>query len=285
MASWDVAVVGGGGAGMAAAIEAADHGARVLLLEAADTAGGIRALIALAEEITEPGFFAQTGDFATFYLDRSLAHLARAQRQGKLASGDEQRCSRLEQTIQDLRAEAAFQSELEALWLPALRAPPPSEKGSPHHLFRGNPHDPRLLVYRRHRAASDVSLPERPLHCLEQPGVLKRLHDKISRARLQSGDHQFLLIHSAAHYDARVGVALHDRLHGVYAVHFRHHNIHRHHVRREFLVLCYGLHTSSGLAHDLEAGVVEHLFDLLPHEHRVITYENRMSHSNSSLRH
>ena len=40
MASWDVAVVGGGGAGMAAAIEAADHGARVLLLEAAETPGG-----------------------------------------------------------------------------------------------------------------------------------------------------------------------------------------------------------------------------------------------------
>ncbi len=40
MANWDVAVVGGGGAGMAAAIEAADHGARVLLLEAAETPGG-----------------------------------------------------------------------------------------------------------------------------------------------------------------------------------------------------------------------------------------------------
>jgi 3-oxo-5alpha-steroid 4-dehydrogenase len=43
-AETDVLIVGGGGAGISAAIEAADAGARVLVLEAASEPGGSTAL-------------------------------------------------------------------------------------------------------------------------------------------------------------------------------------------------------------------------------------------------
>ena len=62
---------------------------------------------------------------------------------------------------------------------------------------------------------------ERALHCTEQLRVVKRLHDKISRAGLQRIGHQFLLSQGAAHYDARLGVAPHDLVHGIYAAIYR----------------------------------------------------------------
>ncbi len=40
----DIAIIGGGGAGVAAAIEAGDVGAKVTLIEQADTLGGTAAI-------------------------------------------------------------------------------------------------------------------------------------------------------------------------------------------------------------------------------------------------
>ena len=168
-----------------------------LLLDDPDPSAGIHELIGFVEEMTDDDSLSQTGDFTSFYQDRSLEHLSHMRSEGALTSEQERRYSELETVVREVREEATFRRELEDLWLPALRAVVPSEANR-HRIFRASARGPRLLVFRGEPGDASgligmrVDLSSYGDHLLDQLKVLKEGSTEGRDPRVLGPDGDFL---------------------------------------------------------------------------------------------
>src|SRR6185437_3537872 len=134
-----------------------------------------------------------------------------------------------------------------------------------------------------HGIATRWALPQHSLHGFEHAAGLERFDDEVLGTSLNCVDNESLLAHRAAHDDARRWIERGNLAHRVDASHIRHHDVHRDEVGTQLLVLGDGLGPGVSLTDDGETGLLQNVRQHRAHEHSVIAYQNRMTHSSSEI--
>lgn len=114
------------------------------------------------------------------------------------------------------------------------------------------------------------------LHGFEQMTRLEWLDDKMRRAGRENLGHQALVRHGAADQDPRLRIELLDRPNRLQSTELAHHEIHRHEIGPQQLVLLDGFAARLCLTDDVKAPLFEDTSDKLPHVRSVVTDQYRV---------